>query len=375
MQQAFALAALGEGSVSPNPRVGCVVARDGRIVGRGWHRAPGRAHAEVRAVDEAGDASRGATLYVNLEPCAHHGRTPPCTERLIRGDVTRVVASVVDPNPLVDGRGFAALREAGVEVEVGLLAEEARRLNDAFFHFHDRGRPRVTLKAAVSVDGMLAAANGRSQWITSETARRFAHRLRYRHDAVLVGAETVRRDDPRLTVRLPGISACRLRAVLAPSLDLDPGARLFERDGDGQAPVVLYAAEDAAARHAERFAGRAEVVALPADAHGLRLDALLDDLAARDVLSLLVEGGARTFAGFVRAGLADRAAVFTAPRVLGGRGGTPLLDLPVVGAPSEGLRILAERRVPLGADWLLLGPVIAPAPAPGAGKEDGCSPG
>ena len=178
MAQALALAALADGTTSPNPRVGCLLVRDGRVVGRGFHRAAGGPHAEVIAIEEAGDLARGATMYVSLEPCAHHGRTPPCAELLVERGVGRVVVAMRDPNPLVDGRGLDRLREAGIAVEPGVLEREAQRLNEAFVHWHLRARPLVTLKAALSADGLLSADAGCSQWITGPAARRFAHRLR-----------------------------------------------------------------------------------------------------------------------------------------------------------------------------------------------------
>ncbi len=353
MEQALALAALGEGSTSPNPRVGCLLVRDGIAVGRGFHRAAGEPHAEADAVAEAGESARGATAYVNLEPCSHHGRTPPCADLLVRAGVRRVVASITDPNPEVNGRGFALLRQAGIEVEVGLLDREARRINAPFLHVQAVGRPLVTLKAAASADGMIAALDGASRWITGAWARTFAHRIRWRHDAILVGAGTVRRDDPELTVRLGGVRAERLRAVLAPDLDLDPGARMMRGGG----PVRIYAAPDPPSDRLARLTGRASVVAVPAPGGRLDLAAVLDDLVRLGVLSLLVEGGARTMAGFVEAGLADRVALFTAPILLGARGATPLLDLRAPASPGAAIRIEPEHRIPLGEDVLLLGTI------------------
>ena len=360
MAQAIALGALAEGRTSPNPRVGCLLVAGDRVVGSGFHRAPGRPHAEAMAVEEARERSRGATLYVNLEPCAHHGRTPPCTEMLIRSGVRRVVASMQDPNPVVNGKGFEELRRAGVEVDVGLLGDEALRLNEPFVHWHVHGRPLVTLKAALSADGMLAAANGASQWITGRLARRFAHRLRWRHDAILVGAETVRRDDPRLTVRLDG-ETIRRRVVLSPSLRLDPAARIFRGGREGEPPTRVYTSERAPEERLERLAGRAEIVCVAGDGEGLSLRMVLDDLGGSGVQSLLVEGGARTLAAFLSAGLAGRAALFTSGRLLGARGGTPMLDGPAVATPDRGWKVLRDQVVPLGADVLVLGRLERPA--------------
>jgi diaminohydroxyphosphoribosylaminopyrimidine deaminase/5-amino-6-(5-phosphoribosylamino)uracil reductase len=329
-------------------------------VGRGWHSAPGLPHAEAIALAQAGSAARGATLYVNLEPCAHHGRTPPCTDAILQSGVRRVVASIQDPNPLVDGRGFARLRQAGIEVEVGPAAAAARRLNDGFLHYHEHGRPLVTLKAAASLDGMIAAAGGAARWITGECARRFAHRLRLRHDAVLVGAETVRRDDPRLTVRLTGVHARRWRCVLAPSLALEPEAALFHC-GPDEWPPRIYAAGEAPAERAARLSPLAEIVRVPQREGWLDLAAVLADLARVGVQSVLVEGGAATHAAFLEAGLADRLALFVAPRLLGARGGVPLLDRPVAALPGSGWQVEEPCQLALGGDLALLGRIAAAA--------------
>jgi diaminohydroxyphosphoribosylaminopyrimidine deaminase/5-amino-6-(5-phosphoribosylamino)uracil reductase len=359
MEQALALGAHGEVDTSPNPRVGCVVVRDGSVVGRGFHKAPGLPHAEALALRDAGELSRGATLYVSLEPCAHHGRTPPCADAIVASGIVRVVAALQDPNPIVDGRGFDRLLAAGVAVEIGLLGEDSRRMNDAFVHFHRTGRPLVTLKAAASLDGMLSAAGGRSRWISGAASRRFAHRLRLRHDAVLVGAGTARRDDPRLTVRLPGIRAPRRRCVIAPRLDLDPGGRLFQR-ADGQPPPKLYVGDGVDRETEGRFAGLADVVRVRARGEGLDLDEVLQDLAREGVHSILVEGGAKTYASFLDARRADRLALFVAGMLLGARGGTPLLDRPTVVEPAAGWRFENARQLSLGADLALVGSLRPP---------------
>jgi diaminohydroxyphosphoribosylaminopyrimidine deaminase/5-amino-6-(5-phosphoribosylamino)uracil reductase len=359
MEQALALGANGEVATSPNPRVGCVVVRDGRVVGRGFHQAPGLPHAEALALREAGERASGATMYVSLQPCAQHGRTPPCADAIVESGIVRVVAALQDPNPIVDGRGFDRLRAAGVAVDIGLLGEESRTMNDAFVHFHRTGRPLVTLKAAASLDGMLSAAAGCSRWISGAASRRFAHRLRLRHDAVLVGAGTVRRDDPRLTVRLPGVHAPRRRCVIAPRLDLDPGGRVFRR-ADGQAPTKVYVGHRVDRETADRFAGLADVVRVRARGEVLDLDEVLEDLANEGVHSILVEGGAKTYATFLEAGAADRLALFVAGMLLGARGGTPLLDLPTVAEPAAGWRLERERQLSLGADLALVGSLHPP---------------
>lgn len=358
MAQALALAAIAEGTTNPNPRVGCVLVREGRVVGRGFHRAPGQPHAEVVAIADAGDLARGATLYVNLEPCAHHGRTPPCIELLMRSGVRRVVAAMRDPNPLVDGRGFQQLREAGIAVDVGLMAEEAERLNDPFLHWYRRSRPLVTLKAAISLDGMLSADRGHSQWITGPAARRFAHRLRLRADAILVGAGTVRADDPRLTVRLAGVTRTPLRVVLSAGLDLDPRARIFDADPSGAAPrCVVYTTSAGGASAAQRrLSGKAEVVTVgETQDGGIDLRGVLQNLAERSVQSVLVEGGGATFASFLAQGLADRGALFCSSRLLGARGATPLVDGPSVASPSLAARMRDKQVLSFGEDWAVLG--------------------
>jgi diaminohydroxyphosphoribosylaminopyrimidine deaminase/5-amino-6-(5-phosphoribosylamino)uracil reductase len=357
MAQALALGAQAEGCTSPNPLVGCLVVRDDRLVGRGCHRAAGEPHAEAMAIDDAGTSAEGATLYVNLEPCAHHGRTPPCADLIIRRGLRRVVAAMQDPNPIVNGTGFARLRAAGVQVEVGLLGEEAQRLNEPFVHWHAHGRPMVTVKAAISADGMLSAARGVSKWITGPLARRFAHYLRRMHDAVLVGAETVRQDDPRLTVRLAGRPVSRIRVVLSRSLELDPASRIF----DGEAgPTRVYTTTDVDEHQVRRLADKAEIVRLPAAGGSLSFEAVLSDLGSLGIQSLLVEGGARTLAGIINAGLAQRAAVFQAPQLLGARGGTPLLDAPTVSEPAAGWRVRREQIVPMGPDLLVIGRLELP---------------
>lgn len=371
MRQALALAALPEGTTSPNPRVGCLLVRDGEVVGRGYHLAPGGPHAEVLAVREAGRRARGATLYVNLEPCAHLGRTPPCAELIVRSGVRRVVAALRDPNPIVDGRGIEILREAGIRVDLGLLAEEAERLNEPFLHWHRRFRPWVTLKAALSADGQLSAAGGVSRWITSEPARRFAHRLRLRADAVLVGAGTVRRDDPRLSVRLPGVRCAPRRVVLSAALDLDLSARLFEEAGAGPPPLI-YTSEEASPARVERLAERADVVVAGRAGAGLDLGGVLKDLAGRQVQSLLVEGGGTTFAAFMAAGLADAVALFHSPKLIGARDATPFLDGPAVAEPGRAPRFERRNVLSLGDDILVLGRLVGGA-RDGAGDEP-CSP-
>jgi len=359
MRQTLALAALGEGTTHPNPRVGCVIVRDERVVGHGYHTAAGGAHAEAMAIAHAGRSARNATLYVNLEPCAHRGLTPPCDRLLVQSGIRRVVAAIGDPNPLVNGRGFANLRDAGIQVQVGVLADEAERLNAAFLHWHRTGRPYVTLKAAISSDGRISARDGVSQWITGAPARRFAHRLRLRNDATLVGAGTVRADNPRLDVRLPGVRAPRRRVVISRSLDLDTDSHLLAPVEARAVPTRVYTGADQTARSC----GHAEVVRVASTQQELDLSAVLDDLGRLGVQSLLVEGGGRTHASFLTAGWVQRVILFVSPKLIGARGATPVLDIAACDSPDRAWSIAVERSMVLGQDRVLEGSLRAPVEA------------
>ncbi len=297
--------------------VGAVLVRDGEVVGSGWHRQVGGPHAEVEALREAGEQARGATLYVTLEPCAHHGRTPPCADAVVAAGVSRVVACHADPDPRVSGRGFARLREAGIAVEVGILIEEAVRLNLRFLIAATLQRPEVTLKWAMSLDGKIATVTGDSRWISSPKARRWSLGLREEHDAILVGSGTVLADDPRLDRRLGLASGPNLRVILDRRLRTPPEATLFTVPG----PVVIYTqSTDQECREALTAKG-AEVVNLSTVEPG----AVLADLYARGVRSLLVEGGGEVLASFVAAGLYDQVMVNCAPLLIGGKDApTPL---------------------------------------------------
>ena len=330
---ALELALLGQGQTRPNPMVGSVVVRNGEIIGKGHHPKAGQDHAENRALADAGGDARAATLYTNLEPCAHQGRTPPCTDAIIRGGTKRVVACLRDPDPRVNGKGFAALEEAGIEVNVGLLAEEARKLNEAYFHYLGTGRPFVTVKAGSSLDGRIAAprregqaAAGSPLWVTSPQAREEAMRLRGRNDAVLVGIGTVLEDDPLLSVRDPASPRPILRAVLDSGLRTPPACRLLGSLQEG--PVVIYHTQGAAAQHAAALrAAGAETVAAGKGAR-VDLDLVLEDLGRREILALLVEGGGEVIGSFLSRGLVDRICLFLAPSFLGARA------VPLVGSAA-----------------------------------------
>jgi diaminohydroxyphosphoribosylaminopyrimidine deaminase/5-amino-6-(5-phosphoribosylamino)uracil reductase len=351
MRAALALARRGLGDTWPNPSVGCVIVREGRVVGRGWTQPGGRPHAETEALRRAGDLARGATAYVTLEPCSHHGRTPPCCNALIAAGIARVVVALRDPDPRVDGRGVATLRAAGIAVEEGLLEAEARALNAGFTRRIQSGLPFVTLKLATTLDGRIATAAGESRWITGPAARREAHAMRARHDAVLVGSGTLLADDPDLTCRLPGATRAQaLRVVADARLRAPVAARLFATAR--QHPTVLVTVPGHRPADIAPFqeAG-AEVLTVPRGEGGLSLRGLLAALAQRGVTRVLAEGGAGIAAALLREGLVDRLAWFHAPAVMGGDGLPAAYPLPVEAlAAMPRFRRVATR--PLGPDWL-----------------------
>lgn len=314
MRMALRLARKGLGRTSPNPAVGAVLVRGGRVVGRGYHKAAGLPHAEVEAIRDAGRAARGADLYVTLEPCAHTGRTGPCTEAIRAAGIRRVAAAMRDPNPEVLGRGFASLRAAGIRVATGLLEGEARELNEAYCRWIVTRRPFVTVKLAMSLDGQIAAAGGASRWISGEKARAAVHRMRAESDAVLVGGGTLRADDPLLTARVPGARE-PMRVVVSSRLRDLPGARLF---GSGGGEVVVACPRGAPGRDIERLREKGARVLLLASRKGrISASALLAALGAEGIASLLVEGGGRIAGWLAAEGAVDRYVFFVAPRILG----------------------------------------------------------
>lgn len=316
MARALELARQGLYSAAPNPRVGCVIASGDTLLGESFHARTGGPHAEIGALAAAGDRARGATAYLGLEPCSHQGRTPPCAAALVAAGVARVVAAIEDPNPRVAGRGFAALRAAGIRVDSGLLAEEAAALNAGFISRMGRGRPRVTLKLGASLDGRTAMASGESRWITGPAAREDVQRLRGESCAVITGIGTVLADDPRLDLRLPEtltLGRQPLRVVLDGGLRISPRARILAPPGSA---LVCTARAHSPAADVLRAAG-ADVEPLPRDEHGLDLPALLAVLAGRECNEVLVEAGPTLAGAFVAAGLADRLVVYLAPALLG----------------------------------------------------------
>jgi diaminohydroxyphosphoribosylaminopyrimidine deaminase/5-amino-6-(5-phosphoribosylamino)uracil reductase len=315
MQRALQLADRGRGLVSPNPLVGAVLARGDEVVGEGWHRGPGTPHAEVVALEAAGDRARGATLYVTLEPCSHTGRTPPCAPAIVEAGVSRVVVATGDPNPLVDGAGLKVLRDAGVQVEVGLLQVEAGEQNVAFFHHVRTGLPHVTLKMAASLDGRAAARDGSSKWISGEASRRLAHRMRAGADAIMVGAGTALEDDPSLTCRDPDYDGPPKLRVVVDGRGIVP---VTHNVFDQEAPTLVATTTAADPGLVDGWRGRAEVWLHEAPDGRVPLDDLMKVLESRGVQSVLLEGGPTLAEEMVRAGLVHRVAIFFGPILLGG---------------------------------------------------------
>lgn len=347
MARALTLAQRGLYGTDPNPRVGCVLVKDGRIVGEGWHIRAGKEHAEVNALRLAGEKARGATAYITLEPCYHYGRTPPCTQALLRAGVARVVAAMEDPNPLVGGQGLAQLQAAGVEVECGILADQARRLNPGFILRMGQGRPWVRCKLAMSLDGRTAMACGESQWITGTAARTDVQHLRARSSAIMTGIATVLADDPSLNVRLPEITGRQpLRVILDPDLRTPPTARTLSLEGQ----VLIFTAVTDETRFAPLQTAGAEVQILPRAQRGVDLSMVLAELARRQVNELHLECGATLAGAMLKAGYIDELVVYMAPLVMGD-GARGLFHLPDLESMQQRLRLEITDVRAVGQDW------------------------
>lgn len=365
MARALELARKGVYSTHPNPRVGCVIVRDGVVIGEGWHVRAGEPHAEVHALRHAGEKARGATAYVTLEPCSHHGRTPPCADALLEAGVSRVVAAMQDPNPDVGGRGLLRLMNAGVNVQSGVLQSEARAINKGFLKRMEHGLPYVRVKMAMSLDGRTSMASGESKWITGPDARSAVQRLRAQSSVVLTGADTVLSDDARLTVRpdelglsaeLTALAMTRppLRVLIDGRLRVPLDAPFFKA---GSALVVTCAAASARERyHAEGH----DMLALPSSGGHVDLRKLLVELAARGVNDVLVEAGPKLAGAFTRMGLVDEFQIFVAGKFMGSSA-RPLLDLPLA-QMSEAFELKIVEMRAVGNDWRV---IAIPVPHPG----------
>ncbi|HEX7708621.1 MAG TPA: bifunctional diaminohydroxyphosphoribosylaminopyrimidine deaminase/5-amino-6-(5-phosphoribosylamino)uracil reductase RibD [Thermoanaerobaculia bacterium] len=344
MRRALELAEQGRFTVSPNPMVGCVLVRDGEVIAEGWHRRAGEAHAEIDALSRCENA-RGATMYVTLEPCSHHGRTPPCSEAVIASGIRRIVIAMQDPNELVDGRGIEAIRAAGIEVTVGLLEADARRQNETFLWSATHKLPFVLLKAAMTLDGKLATIARESQWITSQAAREASLSLREEYDAVLVGSGTVRSDNPRLTRRLnlAGPQRRWTRVILDGEAELPPHSQLFS---DG-APTIVFTSD------IRRYTA-SDAVELISTGGRADLQMVLGELHRRGIHSLLVEGGAVVHSEFIRLGLWQKLALFIAPMFVGGSDAPAILGTAGVSRLTEAYRFRFDRCEFVGDDLMVV---------------------
>lgn len=357
MRRALKLARKVIGWTSPNPPVGAVIVKDNSLIAEGYHEGAGKPHAEAVALVKAGKEAEGATLYVTLEPCDHYGRTPPCTQAIIAAKIRRVVIGTVDPNPIVNGRGIARLKEAGVEVTVGVLEREAKELIAPFAKFITQRIPFVTLKLAMSADGKIATKTRESKWLTGELARRFAHKLRHEHDAVMVGVGTVLADDPQLTVRLiRGKVKQPVRVIVDSQARTPPTAKVIR---SAESPCIIAVTEHAPEEQVERLSNAgAEVWRLPSDSSGrVDLFELLRRLAERNIVSVLVEGGSELAWSFLKRRLVDRVILFIAPLIIGGHNAVPAIGGEGFDKLSDAVRLSEVKFRKLGDDFVLIASV------------------
>ena len=354
MKAVLELAQKGCGITSPNPMVGALVVKDGKIIAEGYHEGPGKPHAEAVALEKAGENAYGAALYVNLEPCCHYGRTPPCVDRIIKAGIKEVVCAMKDPNPLVSGRGFKKLIDHGIAVKNGVLEKEAKKLNEVFVKYITTGKPFVICKYAMTLDGKIAAKTGDSKWISGELSRKIVHRLRYAVDAVLTGVGTVITDNPLLNCRLDGnIDKQPIRIILDSTLRIPFNSRLLQDKGS---KIIVVTTEKCNLKRAEKLKGMG-IEVLSAPLYGERIDIrwLLKHLGEREIASILVEGGSSVITSFVELGLVDKFVVFVAPKIVGGIGA----PTPVAGEGAERMEqafLLKDIEVSkIGNDVMIIG--------------------
>ena len=326
MALALELAANGKGKVEPNPMVGAVLVKDGAIIGKGYHQSFGGAHAEVHAINEGGALCKGATLYVSMEPCAHYGKTAPCVDAIIKAGISKVVAAVVDPNLITSGKGIQKLKAAGIEVVVGVMETQARRLNAPFFKLMQQGLPYIIVKWAMSIDGKISTHTGESKWITSDESRRYAHAIRCQVDGILVGINTVTRDDPLLTCRIEGGRNPK-RIILDSHAQIPANSRLLSSVNEGE--IIVAVTENAPQHRVEKIRQLGCKIIQTSGADGrVDLKELFRQLGEAGMTNILVEGGSRVITSVIESRLADRAIIFIAPMIIGGEGAKP----PVLGA-------------------------------------------
>jgi len=355
MKLALELAARGQGTTSPNPMVGAVIVKDGKIIGRGYHRAAGSAHAEVNAIDDAGDTARGATLYVTLEPCNHTGRTPPCTEKILSAGISRVVVAMEDPNPDVRGGGSRYLSKKGIDVTTGVCESNARLLNENFIKYITTGRPFVTLKWAATLDGRIATRTGDSRWVTGAESRAFVHRLRHASDAILVGINTVRQDDPSLTARLETIDGKDpTRIILDTKLSIAANAKMLTQDSDADTLIITGNNISETKKKTIESLG-ARIIRTQLKKGQIDIEALIDCLGKMNITSLLIEGGGKIIASALAAGIVDKVNLFYAPKILGGDDGVPVCRGKGPDKMNSSIRVKDVRLHRFGEDIMLEG--------------------
>ncbi len=358
MRLALKLADRGKGLTSPNPCVGAVVVKDGRIIGRGYHKQFGGPHAEIYALRQGGSKAKGATLYVTLEPCRHYGKTPPCVDAIISSKIKRVVAAMKDPNPLNDGKGLAILRKNGVKVEVGILADEARRLNEAFIKFITRKIPFVTVKVAQSLDGKIATHRGDSKWITGERAREFTHRLRSEIDAILVGVETILKDNPLLSARPRNKSIGKIKQpakiILDSKLRTPIAAKIFSSDSPGKVIIATTKLAPKDKMEALKKKG-AEILIMDSKDGKVNIKSLLRKLAEEGIAHILMEGGGKVLASAFEAGIVDKVLFFIAPKIIGGKLAPTSVEGSGIDNVNSAIRLKDVKFDRIGDDFLVEG--------------------
>jgi len=355
LKRALQLAAKGKGLVSPNPLVGAVLVKNNRIIGEGWHKHFGGDHAEIDALKNSTESPKGSTLYINLEPCCHFGKTPPCTETLIKSRIKKVAAAMADPNPAISGQGFEQLRKAGIETTIGLLEKESREINRPYLTRLKENRPFIALKIAQSLDGKIAAHTGQSKWITGEKARAFGHKLRFEYDAILVGINTVLNDNPSLNYQMTGITRNLLTRKRYLKVILDSEARLplQAKIWDRESRVVVAVTKKASADRLRCLKKKGAQI-IVAGSQKVDLKKLLDFLYIREVGSILVEGGAATNGSFVDAGLVDLIYLFQAPLIIGGEGAKTSIAGKGFASPDSALHLHLKSIRRLDADRLFV---------------------
>lgn len=355
MEAALVLAEKARGKTSPNPLVGALVVKDGEIVGRGYHQKAGGPHAEVFALEEAGGKAQGATLYVTLEPCSHYGRTPPCTEKIIASGVKKVVAAMVDPNPKVAGLGLQQLRKAGIEVEIGLCEDEAKRLNQVFLKYISTGKPFVILKTGMSLDGKIATRNGDSKWITSEESRAYVHQIRDQVDAIMVGIGTILKDDPQLTTRLPaGPGNDPIRIIVDSSAQIPVSCKVLNQQSSAE--TIIATTTKASPEKISLLEAKGARILVVEEKNGhVNMHKLMDQLGKLEITSLLVEGGSSINGAVIRDKLVDKVFFFIAPKIIGGEKAPSPIGGIGVETMKEVVRLKDYQMRPIGSDFLIEG--------------------